>query len=178
MRVRPLRKKISWAWIHKLCVHNSKLSSSKKRGIQREPYKQNSHYPHIQKVEWHQVIKGSLFKWWNLSYERYHKCQILLTFSEWIKWPFGKFWKIYKKNKTIKSCQQYVHQDVYYKLWLECWIISINRLLKKGKNRLEYLDNSYWQMDKTLSNFFGHYCSCSPEKFKWSDIKHRTTSIK
>lgn len=132
----------------------------------------------LQKVEWHQVIKGSLFKWWDLSYERYHKCQILLTFSEWIKWPFGKFWKIYKKNKTIKSCQQYVHQDVYYKLWLDCWIISINRLLKKGKNRLEYLDNSYWQMDKTLSNFFGHYCSCSPEKFKWSDIKHRTTSIK
>lgn len=49
---------------------------------------------------------------------------------------------IYKK-KPIKSCQQYVHQDVYYKLWLDCWIISINRLLKKGKNRLEYLDNSY-----------------------------------
>lgn len=49
---------------------------------------------------------------------------------------------IYKK-KLIKSCQQYVHQDVYYKLWLDCWIISINRLLKKGKNRLEYLDNSY-----------------------------------
>lgn len=48
-----------------------------------------------------------------------------------------------KKNKTIKSCQQYVHQDVYYKLWLDCWILSINRLLKKGKNRLEYLDNSY-----------------------------------
>lgn len=46
-------------------------------------------------------------------------------------------------KKPIKSCQQYVHQDVYYKLWLDCWIISINRLLKKGKNRLEYLDNSY-----------------------------------
>lgn len=51
--------------------------------------------------------------------------------------------KYIKKNKTIKSCQQYVHQDVYYKLWLDCWIISINRLLKKGKNGLEYLDNSY-----------------------------------
>lgn len=51
--------------------------------------------------------------------------------------------KYIKKNITIKSCQQYVHQDVYYKLWLDCWIISINRLLKKGKNRLEYLDNSY-----------------------------------
>lgn len=51
--------------------------------------------------------------------------------------------KYIKKNKTITSCQQYVHQDVYYKLWLDCWIISINRLLKKEKNMLEYLDNSY-----------------------------------
>lgn len=47
-------------------------------------------------------------------------------------------------EKYIKKInQQYVHQDVYYKLWLDCWIISINRLLKKGKNGLEYLDNSY-----------------------------------
>lgn len=47
-------------------------------------------------------------------------------------------------EKYIKKIKQlHLHQDVYYKLWLDCWIISINRLLKKGKNRLEYLDNSY-----------------------------------
>lgn len=37
----------------------------------------------------------------------------------------------YIKNKTIKSCRHYVHQDINYKLGLDCCNLSINRLLKR-----------------------------------------------
>lgn len=49
----------------------------------------------------------------------------------------------YIKNKTIKSCRHYVHQDINYKLGLDCCNLSINRLLKRVKKKLKYLGNSY-----------------------------------
>lgn len=186
LRVGPLRKGnlelefINYAYIIPYFIFKEKSHSEEAIHTKLTLY---THSPvFLPKVEWHKVLKDHF-----LSDIRFILWMVSLYINAEFPLPsvsesngLLESSERYIKNKTIKSCRQYVHQDINYKLGLDCCIISINRLLKRVKKRLKYLDNSYRWMDKTLSNFLRHSCNCSQraEKSKWSDIKHKTTSLK